>query len=285
MTAGCSESDKVIDQITDGVTRGAVLRQLNVIANSVAINSATNVLEDGEQFSVELEYQDTEDGDLLAGMDVYLSYVDNTEDDNDNSKAEILYENVPASAFSEGERGLPVITYAVSAQQMQSALGLSNDQIGLGGDNFFVRFEVLMTDGRSFSNDDNSGTITGSYFNSPFLSSVTVVCSPSTPTAGQWIFETIDTYGDSWNGASLDIVIDGEEAGSIANSGATGQDPEIFEFTVPDGSQTISIMFSSGAFDEEVLFTITSANGNVVSTAGPNPPVGAELLDYCSDNL
>ena len=45
-----------------------------------------------------------------------------------------------------------------------------------GGDQYGLRFEIVLTDGRRFSNDDNSGTITGSYFSSPFLYTPTVVC-------------------------------------------------------------------------------------------------------------
>lgn len=285
MATACSDSDKVVDQITGEVTRGAVLRQLEVIANSVAIDAATNTLVDGEQFAVTLEYQDTEDGALLQDMNVYVAFVDNTDDGADNSVAESLYETVPASAFTTGDRGLPVITYQISAQEMQGATGLSNDQIGLGGDNFAVRFEVVLTDGRTFSAENNSGTITGSYFNSPFLTSINVVCSPSKPTAGTWVFETIDTYGDGWNGASLAVVIDGADAGSIVNSGATGTDPEVFELEVPSGSSTISIIFNSGDWDGEIMYTVTSANGNVVASGGPSPSAGVELLDYCADNL
>ncbi len=285
LATACSESDKVIDQITGDVTRGAVLRQVEVIANSVAIDASNNTLVDGEQFAVMLEYQDTEDGALLQDMNVYVGYVDNTDDGADNSVAESLFETVPASAFSTGDRGLPVLTYMISAQEMQSSVGLSNDQLGLGGDNFTVRFELILTDGRTFSVENNSGTITGNYFRSPFLNSINVVCSPSKPTAGTWIFETVDSYGDGWNGASLAVVIDGADAGSIVNSGATGTDPEVFELEVPTGSSTISIIFNGGDWDSEITYSITSANGNVVASGGPSPSIGVELLDYCADNL
>ena len=248
MAVGCSDSDKVFDDITEGVTRGAVLRQIAVQSNSVAINSSNNVLQDGGNFAVDLEYQDDEDGALLSEMNVFVGYADNTDDGVDNSTAEVLLETVPASAFSDGPRGLPVLSYSVTAQEMQSALGLANDQLGLGGDDFTVRFEVVLTDGRTFSDGQNSGTITGSYFNSPFLNTVRIVCAPSMPTAGTWTVVTGDAYGDGWNGASLAVVIDGGETMSIANEYG-GPNEQIFEFEVPSGSQTISIMFVSGVYD------------------------------------
>lgn len=288
LAISCSESDKVFDQISDDVTRGAVLRQLNTISNSVAINSATNELEAGEEFAVLLEYQDNEDGNLLSQLLVYVGFEDNTDDDVDNSKAEVLAETIPSSAFTAGDRGLPQLSYSISAQAMQSAVGLNSDQIGFGGDRFKVRFEIELSDGRTFSDANNSGTITGSYFSSPFLNNVNVVCAPSVPTAGTWTVETTDLWGDGWNGGALNILIDGQ-AVTIANvdGGIPGpiSTSQSYEFEVPAGTQTISIMYGPGAFDEEVLFTITSANGNVVSSLGPNPVTNTELLDYCLDNL
>lgn len=289
LAVSCSESDKVFDQVTSEVTRGAILRQLNTISNSVAINSATNELEAGEEFAVLLEYQDDEAGDLLSQLLVYVGFDDNTDDGVDNSKPEVLAETIPPSAFSLGDRGLPQLTYSISAQAMQDAVGLSGDQIGFGGDRFQVRFEIELTDGRTFSNGDNSGTITGSYFSSPFLNNVNVVCAPSVPTAGTWLFETTDLWGDGWNGGALNILLDGQDAGSIVNvdGGVPGPVTQVqnYDFEVPAGTQTISIIYAPGAFDEEVIFKITSANGNVVSSLGPNPVTNTELLDYCLDNL
>lgn len=281
----CSDSDKVFDQIVEGEQRGAVLRQTNVISNSVALNSDTGLLEAGEQFAVDLEYQDTEDGSLLSALEVYISYADNTDDGVDNSQAEVLFETIPASSFTGGDRGLPVYSYSVSGEDMLTALGMNVSQLGIGGDQFIVRFAVALTDGRKFSAAQNSGTITGSYFSSPFTNRITVVCAPTMPTAGTWTFVTNDSYGDGWNGASLVILLDGADAGSIVNDGSTGSDDQTFDFEVPAGTSTISIKYVAGAWDTEVSFNITSANGNEVVNIGPPPPAGVELLDYCQGGL
>lgn len=289
LLVSCGESDNVVDQITDEVTRGAVLRQIEVFSNSFALNTADNTLNDGENFSVLLEYQDNENGDLLQQVDVFLGYIDNTDDNGDNNVSEVFVESIDASEFSQGDRGLPQTTYTITAQEAQSQLGLANAQLGTGGDQFTVRFEILLTDGRSFSNDDNSGTITGSYFNSPFLNRVTVVCAPSRPTAGDWVFEMTDAWGDGWNGGSLDVSLDGGAPTSLTNSTEAADQPasttDVVNFNVPDGTETISIMYSPGAFDCEVTYRITSANGNVVGVGGPTPAAGVEILDYCPDNL
>jgi len=47
---------------------------------------------------------------------------------------------------------------------------------------------------------------------------------------------------------------------------------------------TISIVYTSGDYDSEVSFTVTSANSNVVIEA-EEPTAEVELLNYCPDNL
>ena len=276
----CEDSDKVVDQIVEAEQRGAALRTVSVTSNAIAINSATNVLADDDTFGVIVEYQDAEGGALLQELEVYLSFQDNTGDD-DNSKAEILIATIPASVFSAGEFGLPMYEYSVTADKMTTLLGLADSGIGFGGDQFVHRFAVNLTDGRSCSLADNSGTLTGSFFSSPFQYFATVVCAPSVPTAGDWFFDLQDSFGDGFNGASLTVTIDGEETEVVLADGDEGQ----VIVNVPAGSEVISIVFNSGDFDEEITFQVTSANGNVVVDAGPTPPVGSELLDYCPDNL
>jgi hypothetical protein len=285
MVASCSESDKVVDQVVAGVQRGAILRQVEVRSNSVALNTDSGLLVDGEKFELDVEYQDNEDGNLLSEMNVYVSFTDNTDDETDNSKAEVLHETLSASDFSTGDRGLPTLTYSLLGTEMLSTLGLAPTALGTGGDAFTVRFELVLTDGRTFSTENNSGTITGSYFRSPFSNNIAVVCAPSVPTPGEWSIETVDSYGDGWNGASLEVVIDGAPAASIANDGATGTGPQVFTFNVPTGTSTISIKYVSGAWDSEVSYTITSANGNDVVVVPGGPVAGVELLDYCKGGL
>jgi len=281
----CGDSDKVFDQIIEGEQRGAALRQTNVIANSVALNSDTGQLENGERFAVDLEYQDTEDGNLLSELEVYISFADNTDDGVDNSKAEVLHESIPASSFAAGDRGLPILSYSFPGTEMLSALGMNVEDLGTGGDQFAVRFEVVLNDGRRFSAAQNSGTLTGSYFASPFTNLITVVCAPTMPTPGTWNVVTNDSYGDSWNGASLTVVLDGDDASAINIEHAEGPNVQMFDFSVPDGTGTIFINYNAGSFDGENSFTVTSANGNEVINESAPPTAGVELLDFCAGGL
>ncbi len=275
----CADADKVYDTVQANVTRGAVLRTFETISNQVAINSATNTINEGEQFSVEIQEQDQQNGALLSTVDVYVGYSDNVTD-GANDKAEVLVQTLAASDFAVDEFGLPRITYSISGIEMQNAVGLPDAELA-GGDNFTVRFSLNLTDGRVFSEANNSGTITGSFYASPFLYPVNVVCAPAVPTPGDWVFDLQDSYGDGWNGASLSVTIDGTVTEVGLEDGSEAQ----VLVPVPDGALVISIIYNSGDWDEEVSFQITSANGTEVASAEPSPPAGVELLDYCPNNL
>lgn len=282
----CAEADLPIDDIFADVERGAVLRTVEVIEDEVLFDVATSTLVGGD-FTVILEAQDVENGALLSEVEVYFGFRDNTEEAGaDNDKDEVLVETIPASAFAQGPFGLPRYQYTTSADAIQTALNLPGSEI-FGGDQFTIRFEMVLTDGRRYSFANNSGTLTGAFFNARFLHTANIVCAPSVPTSGTWTVSTTDTFGDGWNGASLDVVIDGGAVNSIANidDGVRpfASSTQEFTFEVPTGAQTISIVFVSGDFDEEVQFTITSANGNVVAE-GDEPNTG-EVLDFCPDNL
>ena len=281
----CQDGETVFDEIIDNETRGAVLRTVSVLSNEIPIESDGS-LSEGASFGVILEEQDQEGGDLLDFVEVYVGFRDNTGDENDT--AEALIETIPSTEFTIGAFGLPRVTYSITAEDMLAFMGISSTVIE-GGDQFAIRFELVLTDGRRYSFADNSGTLTGSFFSSPFLYTPLVVCAPSTPTAGDWTFTVVDSYGDGWNGGSLSVVIDGGDAIEVTNEDqgfpANTEDSQVYTVNVPVGSETISIIYNSGSFDEEVTFTVVSANGNTVIDAGPEPTAGIELLDYCPDNL
>lgn len=277
----CDEGDAVVDDVTDNTTRGAILRTVNVTSNELPIGVAEGF------FGVELEVQDSEMGGLVQSVDVFANFRDETPDNGKGATTpESLVESVPKSAFTTGEFGLPRFSYEVTLPTLLSTTGVSEDDID-GGDQFRVRFELVLTDGRTFSFDQNSGTLTGSYFSSPFLYSATIVCPPTPPSAGDWTFDMVDAYGDSWNGAFLTVTLDGTEHIFAVDNGETTDSFETL--TVPVGSEVISIQFTSGPWDGEIQFTITAANGNVILSqeayAATTPAPGVELINYCIKNF
>ncbi len=275
----CEDGETTFDEIVENEQRGAVLRTVSIDEAEILYDVATSSVLGGN-FTVTLEAQDQEDGALLSSVDVFIGFEDETEGGTDNDRDQVPLETIPASAFSAGPFGLPRTDYTVSSETLQSTLQLSGDQI-FGGDRFTVRFVLNLTDGRSFSLAQNSGTLTGAFFSSPFQYNVNVVCAPSVPTSGDWIFDLQDSFGDGFNGATISVTIDGEVTEVDLDDGDAGQ----VIVNVPDGTQVISIIFNSGDFDEEITFQVTSANGNTLVDVGPNPPIGAELLDYCPNNL
>ena len=271
----CAEGDEVFDQIVEAEQRGAILRTISVVSNELPIGQSDSF------FGVDLEVQDQQNGDLLGSVEVFLSFADNTVEPGgtDKSAAEALVSTISSGDFTTGEFGLPRASFSITLPEMLSNLGLAESDVD-GGDIFSIRFELVLTDGRRFSNDDNSGTITGSYFSSPFLYTATVVCPPNPPTAGAWTVDMQDAFGDGWNGAALIFTIDGNVTEVFLADGSAGSE----DVDVPAGTQVISILFQSGDWDGEITYTVTSASGNVVTEVTETystPDPGVELINYC----
>lgn len=285
--SACEDGDQVIDQIMEGETRGAILRTVNYETNEIAIGNTDYM------FEVDVEVQDHANGTNVSQVEVYLSFADNTIEDGDPdlSQGEVLVETLDASTFGVGEFGLPRTTYSISLDSMLSAFGLSTADIFVtGGDEFTVRFELVLSDGRRYSVADNSGTLTGSYFSSPFQYTTVVVCPPLAPSAGIWTINMTDAYGDGWNGgAGFDITIDGTVHNITLESGDAGT----ATIDVPEGASAISIIFNSGTWDPEIGATIVSSTGTTIvefiadPAQGQEPihPSGVELIDYCDLSL
>ena len=270
----CTDADNPIDQVYEGTQRGAVLRTIAVVSNELPIGQST------AGFAVDLEIQDVENGDLVETVNVYLRFTDNTIEDGgtDFSKPEVAAGTIPRADFTPGPRGLPQTSYSIGLQAMQTLLGVVDDQVD-GGDVFRIRFELVLTDGRTYSLADNTATLTQSFFASPFAYNATVVCPEVPPVAGDWTINGQDSYGDGWNGAAIVVSIDGTETSYTLDDGSSAS----FTVTVPNGAQSISFSFVSGDWDSEVSFQIISAAGNEKASAVPSPAVGLIPLNFCID--
>lgn len=156
----CSEDDKLTVTIQDTVERGAVLRTVSLTGGS------WNVTDDTETFDIEWEFQDIEDGGLLEEVRVFADLVDNT-DDSTTDTDETQVATIPASEFSPGVNGLPRTTYQLTLGEVAAALGIALGDYNCG-DEFNLRIELELTDGRVITNTDLTGTVAGgSFFSSP----------------------------------------------------------------------------------------------------------------------
>jgi hypothetical protein len=173
------------------------------------------------------------------------------------------------------------------------------DADAFGGDAFTIRFEIVGTDGATYSAADNSGTITGSYFSSPFAYSAVVVCPPKPPTAGIWTVEMQDSYGDGWQPTTADgggpgLIItlsDGtvfevglctpyENPGYDCTDGASAGTAT---FDVPAGLTDAAEFLFNGDFWGEMSFQLITPNGNTVADIPAGTSAGAIAIDFCKD--
>lgn len=168
--AACSDGEEVFDEIQGNVERGAVLRTVSLNSNELPIGDASG------NFSVDLEVQDQENGTLVENVEVYVGFRDNTANVGPGTDvAEALITTISNSTFVIGEFGLPRFSYSITLPELLTFVGRSESDI-TGGDQFTVRFELVLNDGRRYSFADNSGTLTGSFFSSPFLYTPLVIC-------------------------------------------------------------------------------------------------------------
>lgn len=223
LLGACEEGNEVFDQIVEQETRGAILRTTNLISNDLPIGDASG------NFSVELEIQDQENGTLVDNVEVYIGFNDNTEQIGPGTNvAEALFETVSSSTFTVGEFGLPRFTYLVTLPDMLSFVGRNDTDI-TGGDQFTVRFELVLNDGRRYSAADNSGTLTGSYFNSPFAYNPTVICPLDAPFSGTYDLALSNT-GVFGGGVFTEGNVEISEVGTTLREIATVNYPQFGGF-------------------------------------------------------
>ena len=80
----------------------------------------------------------------------------------------------------------------------------------------------------------------------------------------------IDTAGDGWDGATLDLLVNGEvRLDDISCTGGYST----FGFTVNNGD-IIETVYTVGNNEDEHLYEIINGDGNVIASDGPNPGPG-----------
>ena len=269
---GCSDPENVIYDVFDGMEHGAVVRTLN--RGSVDFN----LFDLNSTWDITVETQDEEKGALLESLMVYVSYTDNKDDGVDNSRSDTVLATIPASAFTTSANGLPSTQIEYTFGEALSALGLSTGQYN-GGDFVNFRLELHLTDGRTFSAADGSGSLQGSYFQSPYTYRAGILCIPAVPFPGDYVIDMQDSYGDGWNGAAIRVIIDGVATDYTFTSGSAAS----FTVTVPPGSTSLVFEFVSGAWDSEVTFQITTPSGATGADLGPSPTAGPFALFLCDE--
>jgi len=160
---GCSTDDKTIDQVFAETTRGSFLRTIKFNQADVDVTNLES------EFSVTLEQQDLEDGELLDYVDVYIQFIDNTADNGDFTTTEQALTVLTKDMFVTGSVGLPRIDVKYTLAELLAATGLNSTQVSCK-DQFILRFDIFLIDGRSFTVGSGAPCIIAfeTFFSSPY---------------------------------------------------------------------------------------------------------------------
>jgi len=224
-------------------------------------------------WSATLEPHDHESGGLTESVDWYVSNGGNNE---------VLARTVSRSEMYDGPVGLPRMDISMSLVEAGGLVGGYQ-----GGNTIIHRMVLKLTDGRTFSTESVSGSLTQSYFKSPFQYRKTITCFMDAgivaAVPGLYTVNMTDSWGDGWNGAAVVMTLDGVDYSTSFNSGSA--DTIVFE--VPTSASTMGFKFVAGAWDSEVDFNIvySKLDGSNSQTALPNvgasPPTGYYALSVC----
>jgi len=122
-------------------------------------------------------------------------------------------------------------------------------------------------------NDETCGTSDGNIAVAATggIAPLTYAWTGGTPTNCCDYTLNMQDQGNSWNGASIDVIVDGNNVGNFTVSGG-GANTETFN--VCDG-QSIELLWNAGTFDNEVSFVLLDAGGVTVFTQGASPTPGS----------
>ena len=279
----CTESENTIDFVLENFEQGAVIRTISSEGDYNFYDTENSV------FSATIEEHDIEDGALMQSVEIYVSL---------NGGAEALFQTLQPGEFTTGPTGLPRTNINVSFADAVSSLGLNSSQY-TGGDAINIRLKLNLTDGRSFSSENVTGSMTGSYFASPYSYNMVIKCIPLSAVPGIYTFNMSDSYGDGWQGSHIKVTVDGTttyygipspyesdadrnallEPFSGNDSGGTAK------LTIPEGASTMSFEWNSGDYPSECAYTIeyTKLDGTGQQTAFNESSVaaGTKVLSIC----
>lgn len=150
------------------------------------------------------------------------------------------------------------------------------------GDTFTLKWIFTTEDGRVF--DSWSPSVCTEFPEANCQKDWTVVCAKTIEQrTGVWTIIGSDDYGDGWNGASIDVIVDGAVIGTFKLEDGAG--PVTQTFTVPAGSTSMYFKYTKGSWDSEVIYQIKNPNGNTLANvvASDVKSNGEIKLDLCNE--
>ena len=247
----CSDPDNTINDVLDNYQKGAVLRTISSSGDYNFYDQSNSV------FTATIEAHDEEDGALLSNVEIFISA---------DSGEEVQLRTLDASEFVNGPTGLPRTTFSVSLSEVDSKISY------IGGSTVQIRLKLNLTNGRSFSTEAVTGSMTGSYFKSPYAYNKIILCNVTDGSAvpGIYTINMVDTYGDGWQDSVVKLTLDGTEylyampspygSGVALNAtleAYTGNNDSGFgKITIPASASTMKWEWIEGRYPDETNYTI-----------------------------
>lgn len=156
----CSSDDS--NRIIDDFDNGAVVETVTITNNAVS----SDTLEGG--LDTILEYRDSENGALLDDFNIYVTFLDNTDNTGNNPDViegqEVFLRSIEATDFMIGTAGFPQFNLMISTEDFLTATNNTLEGIA-PEDEYIIRFELILTDGRVFSTNNTgiSGGLIGTF--------------------------------------------------------------------------------------------------------------------------
>lgn len=203
LVQSCSKDDKIIDDVFDDISNGAILRVIEFVSADLPIGVA------GAGFEVTLEEQDNQNGALFQQIDVFGDFAGGTK---------TFIKTVDASTFTTfADTGLPRGNVSVSLDELVAATGVDATTLN-GGDVFNIHLDLVLTDGRVFNADNTNGNVSavGGFYSSPFFFPSSVICPvPDTFMVGAYAITKTTTgedpffpnYGQAFTTAAQNLTI------------------------------------------------------------------------------
>lgn len=183
----CAESDNAVNQAFDNVTTGAVLATTQI--NNLTLDKSN--LE--RPISFDLELRDGNAGAQLRDVDVFISFIDRTQDNGNNTASQEPYFTLTPEDFEIGVNNFPTTTIEIFPQELLDFFDFTIDDTHCT-DRFQLDLTLNLTDGRSFNHNNSIGPIisfTGA-IRSPFTYDIYVVDGVDNEfLTGQYSYESI----------------------------------------------------------------------------------------------
>ncbi|MCX2679796.1 hypothetical protein OOZ15_07595 [Galbibacter sp. EGI 63066] len=276
IVSSCSTEDKTVDDVIENVERGAFLR-------TIAVNNQTFDFNDtSSMWSITVEEQDQENGALLEEVEVYAMLIA-----ADGNSSEELVKTIPASQFSPGPLELPRADIEVAFSEALSALGLQSGDFE-STDQFNIRLNLKLTDGRSYTQGDANPNITGGqFFQSPFAYRVQFFCALADASlfSGSYTV-TADAWADYAPGDQVPVV-EGDDPYtfrilSTNNPFINNTDTSYIEVTINPDDGSVTAM-ANEVFDYGVPVTV-SGSGTVGTCTGDINLI-LDFVPFATDQL